>query len=143
MKIKTKSPIDAAIKTGGCTMEPEIGWWTYSTENIPEIGEEIEECRDALYIPTLQKNGEPVKTALVKKLRENAKKLGFTNETPASGMWVLSETGEVQIEYIWILWNTNISEKTQKRLTSFAKKIKKSTNQDCVAYELQGHLNFI
>jgi len=143
MKYLAKAPLEAALRAGGCTLEPEIGWWTYSTEELSEIGEKFKGGRDALYIPTLQKTGEPVATEHVQRLREHAKSLGFSNETPASGMWVLSETGEVQIEYIWILWGIGIASKVRKNLASLAEEIKILTNQDAVAYELGGRLNFV
>lgn len=143
MKYTAIAPLEAALRAGGCTLEPEIGWWTYSTEDLSEIGSKFKGGRDALYIPTLQKSGEPVATEHIQKLREHAKSLGFSNETPASGMWVLSETGEVQIEYIWIIWTARASHDVRARISHLAKKIKLLTNQDAVAYELDGELNFI
>jgi len=146
MKYSVYAPLEAALRAGGCTLEPEVGWWTYSAEEIPEIGEIFEGNegkRDALYIPTLQKTGEPVATEHVQRLRKQAKSLGFSNETPASGMWILSETGEVQIEYIWILWGKGIASKVRKNLAGLAEEIKTTTNQDAVAYELNGQLNFV
>lgn len=143
MKYSATSPLEAALRAGGCTLEPEIGWWTYSADSIPEIGKEFKDLRDALYIPTLQKTGEPVATEHVQGLRTRAKSLGFINETPASGMWVLSETGEVQIEYVWILWGNGLTSKVRKSLSSLAEEIKILTNQDAVAYELGGRLNFV
>ncbi len=143
MKFLASSPLEAALRAGGCTLEPEIGWWTYSAEDLSEIGSKFKGERDALFIPTLQKTGEPVETKHVQNLRARARQLGFSNETPASGMWVLSETGEVQIEYIWILWGKGIASKVRKNLAGLAEEIKKFTNQDAVAYELDGRLNFV
>lgn len=146
MKYGADSPLDAALQAGGCTMEPEIGWWTFSTEPMNGIGDELAKkigTRDALYIPTLQKNGLPVDTEQIRNLKTHAKSLGFLNETPASGMWVLSETGEVQIEYIWILWVSEISKEVRQELPALAEQIKNLTNQDSVAYELGGKLNFV
>lgn len=146
MKYGADSPLDAALKAGGCTMEPEIGWWTFSSEPMIGIGDELAEkvgVRDAIYIPTLQKNGLPVGTRQIEKIKSFARVMGFVNETPASGMWVLSETGEVQIEYIWILWTTKTHRKFPRYLPVLAERIKMVTNQDSVAYELGGVLNFV
>lgn len=146
MKYQANTPEGAALATGGCTMEPELGWWTYSIEPMTGVGDELAEkigVRDALYIPTLQKNGLPVDPEQIRKLKNHAKSLGFSNETPASGMWVLSETGEVQIEYIWILWTEKIGDEVRKDLGQLAEEIKELTNQDSVAYELGGKLNFV
>jgi len=79
----------------------------------------------------------------IRELKTHAKSLGFLNETPASGMWVLSETGEVQIEYIWILWTERVSKEVRQKLPALAEQIKNLTNQDSVAYELGGVLNFV
>jgi len=143
MKYSVINPLAAALATGGCTLEPEIGWWTYSADPLPEIGGKFKDGRDALYIPTLQKSGVPVATEHVQQLRAHARQLGFSNETPASGMWVLSETGEVQIEYIWIIWTERASQEVRSKIADLASKIKELTNQDAVAYELDGQLNFI
>jgi len=127
-------------------MESEIGWWTFSTDPIKSIGDKLAKkigTRDALYIPTLQKNGLPVDAEQIRELKTHAKSLGFLNETPASGMWVLSETGEVQIEYIWILWTERVSKEVRQKLPALAEQIKNLTNQDSVAYELGGVLNFV
>jgi len=143
MKYNAISPLEAALAVGGCTLEPEEGWWTFSADPILGIGEEKKGGRDALYIPTLQKNGVPVATEHVQKLRAHARELGFVNETPASGMWVLSENGEVQIEYIWILWAEKIGEEVRENLGQLAEEVKEMTNQDSVAYELGGELHFV
>lgn len=143
MKYLADDPLGAALTAGGCTLEPESGWWTFSTAPLSGIGENFHEVRDALYIPTLQKTGDPVAVEQIKALKDQARKLGFVNETAASGMWVLSESGEVQIEYIWILWTKKVSEAVRKSLPELAEKIKILTNQDSVAYELGGELQFV
>jgi len=143
MKYLVVDPLQAALAAGGCTLEPENGWWTFLSTPLDGIGSETEEVRDALYIPTLQKTGEPVAAEQIKGLKAQARELGFINETAASGMWVLSESGEVQIEYVWIFWAQKVSEAVRQSLPELAEKIKKLTNQDSVAYELGGKLNFV
>lgn len=143
MKYLVSAPLEAALKAGGCTLEPELGWWTYTSDPMPDLGEEKEDVRDALYIPTLQKTGVPVDTEHVRQLRDHARELGFSNETPASGMWVLSETGEVQIEYVWIIWVRRAADEVRATLQQLASEIKVLTNQDSVAYEVAGELNFV
>lgn len=143
MKYKINNPLEAALRAGGCTLEPEIGWWTYSTDHFSGLEEKISNNRDALYIPTLQKNGLPVDSGQINCLQNMLKSMGFSHKTPATGMWVLSETNEVQIEYIWILWSNKVSDETRDNIASLAEKIKEETNQDSVAYELDGCLFFI
>lgn len=145
MKIRVSDPKLAASMTGGCTLEVNIGWWTYvpDDESRPvSDGKVFEDNRDALYIPTLQKDGNPVSEEAIAKLKANAQELGFTETSSASGMWILSETSEAQVEFIWILWSSKISEEIRQQLPELAKKIKINTNQDCVAYEVGGKLNF-
>ena len=143
MKYNATDPLAAALATGGCTLDPERGWWTFSTTPRPEVGGEFTEERDAVYIPTLQKNGVPVATEHVQSLRNHARALGFNNEMPASGMWILSETGEAQIEYVWILWAKRVGVEVRQTLPALGEEIKNLTNQDSVAYELGGELKFI
>ncbi len=147
MKIRVFDPMRAADMMGGCTIEPHIGWWTYAPDEkvheAAELGVVFDDRRCALYIPTLQKNGEPVPEEAIETLKAKAKELGFVNVSPASGMWILSETGEAQIEYIWIMWTESVSEEVRAQLPELAKWICQYTNQDCVAYELDGHMMFV
>lgn len=144
MKIRVTNPKEAAATTGGCTFEVEVGWWTCS--NQPEVhsglGKLFDGERDALYIPTLQKTGEPVDEADIIRFKERAKELGFTELSAASGMWILSETNEAQVEYIWICWTRKVSDKVRAEMSALAEEIKQVTNQDCVAWENGGQLNF-
>lgn len=142
MKTKVFDPFAAVRESGGCTFEPELGWWTQvsSSEQAEKLGVPFAGQRDAIYIPTLQKSGEPVSEETVANLKVRAEKLGLTNITRAAGMWVLSETGEVQSETIWIAYGDRAS--SHKHLASLAADIQHDANQDCVAYENGGQLHF-
>lgn len=139
MKTQVFDPFTAVQKSGGCTFEPERGWWTQTTpEQASELGRPFSDERDAAYIPTLQKNGQPVPEEVVAEVKARATELGLTTLTRAAGMWVLSETGEVQTETIWIAHG-----KTKNgSLTALAQHIKAAANQDCVAWENGGELHF-
>jgi hypothetical protein len=142
MKTRVFDPFAAVAESGGCTFEPELGWWTQvpSAEQAGELGMPFPGQRDAIYIPTLQKNGEPVSEEVVANLKERAEKLGLTHITRAAGMWVLSETGEVQSETIWIAYGDRAS--SHDDLAEFAAHIRVAANQDCVAREVAGELFF-
>lgn len=142
MKIRVADPKSAAALTGGCTFETEVGWWTYSDQPRPEIGKTLNGERDAIYIPTLQKNGEPVSEADIVRFKSRAKGLGFTELTGAAGVWILSTTGEAQVEHIWIAWVKKISEEVRAIMPKLAEEIKFATNQDCVAWENGGKIQF-
>jgi hypothetical protein len=143
MKTRVVSPLDAAVKTGGCTFEPEIGWWTYTPESTGSVeGKKFAGVRDALYIPTLQKAGHRVAESEIESLKATARSLGFTNLACARGMWILSETGEPQVEVIWIAWANRVAETVREQLAALANHIKVACNQDCVAWEQAGDLKF-
>jgi hypothetical protein len=140
MKYRVASPIEAASATGGCTFEPEIGWWTFSTK--PVEGKKLEGIRDALYIPTLQKTGSRVSESAIENLKKTARELGFNNLACARGMWILSETGQPQVEVIWIAWTESVCGQVREQLPALANQIKETCNQDCVAWEQEGDLKF-
>lgn len=145
MKIRVSDPKEAAGMTGGCTLEVSIGWWTYVPDgelSPMSDGKVFEDHRDALYIPTLQKDGNPVSEEAIAELKAKARELGFSETSSASGMWILSETGEAQVEFIWILWSNTVSGEVRSQLPDLAENIKQYTNQDCVAYEVDGSLQF-
>jgi hypothetical protein len=142
MKTRVNDPLVAAATTGGCSFEPAIGWWTYTTDpaQAKELGHQFEDGRDALYIPTIQKNGVPVDTEVIEKIKARARQLGLNNFACARGMWILSTTGEAQVEVIWIAWATSCE--LRDLLPALAKEIRSATNQDCVAWEEGGTLKF-
>ena len=140
MKIKLENPFEAVRFTGGATFEPEIGWWSQVDNTSTTYGTAFEGMRDAIYIPTLQKNGRPVDQSTTETLKQQAADLGLTTLTQAAGMWVLSDTQEVQTETIWIAYATQADDPEQ--LGKLAEKIKLLANQDAVAFEKAGVLNF-
>lgn len=134
----------AVAAMGGATFEPGIGWWSQASEkNHQKYGNPFRSVRDAIYIPTLQKNGQPVAEEVVHSLKTQASALGLTSITQAAGMWVLSETGEVQAETVWICYSQNpVAAEKRQALKALASTIKVLANQDDVAWEEMGRLNF-
>jgi len=142
MKTQVFDPFTAVRETGGCTFEPDLGWWTQckSASQAKKLGRPFTGKRDAIYIPTLQKDGHPVSFETIESLKEEARELGLGKTTRASGMWVLSETNEVQAETIWVLFTEQSVNRAQ--LKNLAVKIERVANQDCVAREEDGQLQF-
>lgn len=142
MKTRTHDPFVAVRETGGCTFEPAIGWWTQceTADQATALGTSFTGVRDAIYIPTLQKDGKPVARELIEQLKSDAEGLGLTDVTRASGMWVLSHNGEVQSETIWIFSTTDGVDR--QKLAQLAIKIECEAVQDCVAREEDGELKF-
>lgn len=142
MKTQVFDPFAAVRETGGCTFESNLGWWT-QCESAPQaerLGRPFAGKRDAIYIPTLQKDGHPVASETVESLKKEARELGLDKTSRASGMWVLSETNEVQAETIWVLFAEQSVNRIQ--LKNLAVKIERVANQDCVAREEDGKLQF-
>ena len=129
---------------GGATFEPGLGWWSQASKvNHQQFGSPFRSGRDAIYIPTLQKNGQPVAEEVVHSLKTQASALGLTSLTQAAGMWVLSETAEVQTETIWIAFSSDpISAEKRPALRALAETTKILANQDEVAREENGRLFF-
>lgn len=144
MKTRTHDPFVAVRETGGCTFEPAIGWWTQCeiADQATALGTSFTGVRDAIYIPTLQKDGRPVSRELIEQLKREAETLGLKNITRASGMWVLSHTGEVQSETVWIFSTSTTDGVNSQKLAQLAIKIEREAFQDCVAREESGELRF-
>ncbi len=144
MKIALQNPFQAVAAMGGATFEPGTGWWSQASENShQQFGRPFLSERDAIYIPTLQKNGHPVDETVVSSLKIQAAALGLTSITQAAGMWVLSDTGEVQTETIWIAYSSSpIAVEKRPALRALAETIKILANQDEVAREEAGRLYF-
>jgi hypothetical protein len=144
MKISLSDPFMAVFAMGGATFEPGTGWWSQASDkNHQKFGNPFTSERDAIYIPTLQKTGHPVEEIVVNSLKIQAAALGLTSITQAAGMWVLSETNEVQTETIWIVYSaTPIAEDKRPALKALAETTKILANQDEVAREEAGRLFF-
>ena len=141
MKTKVFDPFQAVRLSGGCTFEPGLGWWTQveSAELAAQLGRPFKGVRDALYIPTLQKCGAPVPEETIVLLKAEAAAAGLSSLSRATGMWILSETGEVQSETIWIAAGTCGN---PEMLADLAGTVKALAAQDCAAWEVGGRLQF-
>ncbi len=155
-----RDPIAVARMFGGVTFEipprdsasnlsghDKIGWWTYSN------GSSLARSRDprhAVYIPTIQKDGIPVSSSLINELKAEAAALGLSNLSQACGVWILGDDpsipehlrGTAQSETIWIAWGSPHSTVSAAQLEALAAKVRDRAVQDCVAYEISGHLGF-
>ena len=151
-KFSPADPIAAAKEFGGVTFEPRmsvcpgrLGWWTYTPgrDTVPAL---VPRC--AVYLPTIQKNGTPVSTGTVSELKARAAGLGLRIFSQACGMWTLGDDpsipaelrGTIQAETIWIACGEDAV--PEGELRALAEEIRKRCNQDCVAYEVTGHVGF-
>lgn len=146
MKLHPRNPFSAVAETGGATFEPSLGWWSQAgDESHLRHGSAFVSHRDALYIPTIQKSGEPVDAGIVDYLKGRAHELGLDRLTQAAGIWVLSKTGEVQAETVWIAYAGNgetAPSVCREKLAELAVVVKNAANQDAVAWEEDGELKF-
>ena len=103
--------------------------------------------RIALYIPSIQKTGEAVKSKK-KVLKETllffAENFGGATSYNAFGSWKLSN-GQLQIEPITIVYSytDKLTPKNQIAFKAFANNIKTICNQEAVSIEIDNGLQFI
>lgn len=141
MKIRPANPFVAVKATGGSTFEPALGWWTQAgNDEHLQFGSAFPSRRDALYIPTIQKSGQPVDEGIIQYLKQRARELGLDRLTQAAGIWVLSITGEIQAETVWIAYGDHAVDR--EKLAELAAAVKNAANQDAVAWEEDGELRF-
>jgi hypothetical protein len=92
-------PIAAARAFGGVTFEipsrdallgdcedVRVGWWTYAAGSRAAV---TADARFAVFIPTIQKDGNPVPRETIQALKREAVELGLTGLSQASGVWIL------------------------------------------------------
>ena len=156
-KVLVHDPIAAAKATGGCTFEPFgcgpngiVGWWTFTPDPALAVGlgEVFDGARDAIYLPTIRKDGVAVAGDVVENLKARARALGLQKIAQAAGMWVLSDDdsipaelrGTIQAETIWIYWSREPTDRAA--LAALAEDVKVLAAQDCVAREEAGELVF-
>ena len=66
MKLAVKDPVEAARRYGGATWEPGTGWWTHVTGPPPDGTRAASVSgRDAIYVPTCEKSGQELTSALL------------------------------------------------------------------------------
>ena len=117
--------------------EETVGPWL-STDN-PDLlatGLVLKSARDAIHIPSLEKNGAAIDPAIIKQFCLKAAKIGLDQIRSATGYWTLQTTGELQSEKVLIAF----SERGVKYnpLRNLASEVIRVTNQDAVAIEVSG-----
>jgi len=111
-------------------------WLSTDDERLLAKGKVILSTRNAIHIPSLEKNGRQIPTALVETLSQQAQSLGLDKIHTATGYWTLSETGEMQTEQVLIAFTEKGIDPEKLRL--LATKIVHTANQDAVAIEVSG-----
>lgn len=101
----------------------------------------IHTSRDALHLPSVEKNGRPLAPGLIAEFISRAKAIGLTDLRPARGYWTLSETGELQAEEVLIACSNRPVGHTQ--LLELAHFILAVGNQDAVAWEEAGQVRHL
>lgn len=101
----------------------------------------IHTSRDAIHLPSVQKNGTPLAPSLIAEFVSRAKAIGLTDFRKARGYWTLSETGELQAEEVLIACSNQPVGHTQ--LLQLAYFILAAGNQDAVAWEEAGQVRHL
>lgn len=73
-------------------------------------------------------------------MRRKAAEAGFRRWIRARGLWLLSGSGEIQMEEIWIGCAEQLCESIREQLPTLAMFVKNIANQDAVAWETRGEL---
>ncbi|MFC1787728.1 hypothetical protein ACFLZY_00715 [Patescibacteria group bacterium] len=81
-------------------------------------------------------------STLVDELKTRAIKTGLHNWVHARGLWLL-ESGVVQIESVLIGWADRLNHEQRRQLPKLAELVKHLANQEAVAWEVEGVLNFV
>lgn len=122
--------------------EEGVGVWL-STDNPTLIAgmTVITTHRDAIHLPSVEKNGLPLAPGLVAEFVRRAKAIGLTDLRPARGYWTLSETGELQAEEVLIACSDRPV--GHAHLLELARFILAAGNQDAVAWEEGGQVRHL
>lgn len=142
MKIICSDPAAAARVTGGVTWEQGIGWWTQVPAVASLPGMPLLQRRDAIYVPSLQKTGGRICERVRQQIIDSVRDAGLSNISQAVGGWLLSGSGSLQTEAVTILYAP--PGRVQKNLIGMlVALVHQLANQDAVAYEVDGVLNFV
>ena len=119
--------------------EQSIGaWLSTDAEHLLAKGKVILSTRNAIHIPSLEKNGRQITPALIETLSQQAQSIGMDNVHTATGYWTLSETGEMQKEQVLIAFTEEAVD--PEKLRQLATEIIRAANQDAVAIEVSGRV---
>ena len=113
-------------------------WLSTDNERLLAKGKVILSTRNAIHIPSLEKNGRQISAALIETLSQQALDIGLDNIHTATGYWTLSETGELQTEQVLIAFTEEAID--PEKLRQLAAAIVYTANQDAVAIEVSGRV---
>ena len=132
-----QSVADALQATPFFIDEEGIGpWLSTSDKNLLARGKIAMSTRDAVHIPSLEKNGDQIRTEVINMLCRQAESIGLTEIGVATGYWTLTETGKLQSEPVLITYsNCGLA---PGKLRLLASEIARVANQDAIAIEISG-----
>ena len=113
-------------------------WLSTDDERLLAKGKVILSTRNAIHIPSLEKNGRQIPVALIETLSQQAQSIGLDNVHMATGYWTLSETSEMQSEQVLIAFTEEAID--PEKLRRLAVEIIHAANQDAVAIEVSGRV---
>jgi hypothetical protein len=133
---------DAQSATSFFISEDGVGIWLGTDEeSVLAGGQTVVIRRDALYVPTLTRTGQPVPSIVRAKALERAERLGLRERHAAIGYWTLSETGELQEESVDIVLSREPVDRAA--LEHLAVWLLEAAEQDAVAYEVSGRVEHV
>jgi hypothetical protein len=114
-----------------------LGIWLYTADPVLLAqGRVISIIRDAIHLPSVEQNGQPIASALQAEFIRRAQALGLSQLSQATGYWTLAATGELQTEAVIIAHSpTPVDQSNLLELTEF---IRHEGRQEAVAWEQRG-----
>lgn len=116
-----------------------MGIWLFSDrDDLPASLPRVTTTRDAIHLPSVDKNGTLLSEELVNDFLAGAWAIGLVQVHRARGYWTLSETGELQDEDVRIAFSAMPVDPAALR--ALADKVLLRGNQDAVAFEIAGQV---
>jgi len=113
-------------------------WLSTDDERLLAKGKLVKSARNAIHIPSLEKNGRQIQAEVIADFCRQAEMLGLNKISRATGYWTLSETGVLQAERVIIAYTEKrVSVEKLRRLAS---EIIRVANQEAVAIEISGQI---
>lgn len=116
-------------------------WLSTDRGDLPVSLRRVTVARDAIHLPSVDKDGAPIAASLAEAFLAEARATGLVHLHQARGYWTLSGTGELQAESVRIAFNPAPVDRAA--LAKLAASVLERGNQDAVAYEIDGTVRVV
>ncbi len=114
-----------------------LGIWLYTADPaLLAQGRVISVVREAIHLPSVAQNGQPIAPALQAEFIRRAQAIGLRQLSQATGYWTLAATGELQTEAVIIAHSPTPVDPND--LLELAEFIRHEGQQEAIAWEQRG-----